>query len=143
MFFFFSEKRLDFHRLYHTNTLEIQFRFLMRNAKIRQGKLIFPANKTSFYCFYWRELIQSLFLSVFSRILTEYEDLLSKSSYSVQLSENKDQKNYGFGHFLLSYRHAGFYLVRKLHILSKSWIYWQDNVLNAWMFYKVSIKTSY
>ena len=36
--------------------------------------------------------IRSLFWSVFPCIRTEYEDLLSKSRYSVQMRENTDQK---------------------------------------------------
>ena len=39
------------------------------------------------------------FWSVFSRIWTEYGDLLYISPYSVQMRENKDQKNSVFGHF--------------------------------------------
>ena len=42
------------------------------------------------------------FWSVFSRIRTEYGDLLLKSVYSVQVRENKDQKNAVFGQFLPS-----------------------------------------
>ena len=36
--------------------------------------------------------IRSFFWSVFSRIRTEYRDLLRKSPYSVRLRENTDQK---------------------------------------------------
>ena len=39
------------------------------------------------------------FWSVFSRIWTEYGDLLYISPYSVQMWENKDQKNSVFGQF--------------------------------------------
>ena len=46
-----------------------------------------------------------------------------------------------FGYFSLIDKHARFYLVSKFHILSESRIYWQDNVLHAWVFYKVFIKT--
>ena len=42
------------------------------------------------------------FWSVFSRIRTEYEDLQSKSLYSVQMRENTDQKNSEYEHFLRS-----------------------------------------
>ena len=42
------------------------------------------------------------FWSVFSHIWTECVDLRSKSSYSVQIRENTDQKNSLFGHFLHS-----------------------------------------
>ena len=38
--------------------------------------------------------IQSFFWSVFSRIWTEYGDLILKSSYSAQMRENMDQKNF-------------------------------------------------
>ena len=37
--------------------------------------------------------------NVFSRIGTEYEDLLRKSLYSVQIWENMDRKNSKYGHF--------------------------------------------
>ena len=40
------------------------------------------------------------FLSVFSRIRTEYGDLLCKSPYSVRMWENTTQKNSENGHFL-------------------------------------------
>ena len=36
--------------------------------------------------------IRSFFWSVFSCILTEYQDLLRKSPYSVRIQENTDQK---------------------------------------------------
>ena len=36
--------------------------------------------------------IRSFFWSVFSRIWTEYEDLLRKSPYSVQIRQNSKQK---------------------------------------------------
>ena len=38
--------------------------------------------------------------NIFSRILTEYGDLLRKSPYSVRMRENADQKNSEHGHFL-------------------------------------------
>ena len=44
-------------------------------------------------------LIQSFFWSVFSFIHIEDRDLLRKSSYSVRIQENKDQKNSLFRHF--------------------------------------------
>ena len=40
------------------------------------------------------------FLSVFSRIWTEYRYLFWKSPYSVRMPENKSQKNSEHGHFL-------------------------------------------
>ena len=43
--------------------------------------------------------IRSFFWSIFSCILNEYRDLLRKSSYSVWIQENTDQKNSVFGHF--------------------------------------------
>ena len=42
------------------------------------------------------------FLSVFSRIRTEYGEILYISSYSVRIWENKDQKNSEYGHFSCS-----------------------------------------
>ena len=43
-----------------------------------------------------------LFWSVLSRIRTEYREIRSISSHSVQTWENTDQKNSVFGHFLCS-----------------------------------------
>ena len=39
------------------------------------------------------------FLSVFSRIWTEYAEILRISLYSVRMFENKDQKNSEYGYF--------------------------------------------
>ena len=41
-----------------------------------------------------------LFWSEFSRIRTEYEEILCISQYSVQMRENTDQNNSEYGHFL-------------------------------------------
>ena len=43
-----------------------------------------------------------LFWSVFSRIRTEFGDILPISSYSVRIRENTDQNNSDYGHFLRS-----------------------------------------
>ena len=43
-----------------------------------------------------------LFWSVFSRIRTEYGEILRISPYSVQIRENTDQNNSEQGHFLRS-----------------------------------------
>ena len=43
--------------------------------------------------FYW---------SAFSRIWTEYEEILRISPYSVRMRENTEQKNSKYGHFLCS-----------------------------------------
>ena len=43
-----------------------------------------------------------LFWSEFSRIRTEYEEILRISQYSVQMRENTDQNNSEYGHFLRS-----------------------------------------
>ena len=43
-----------------------------------------------------------LFWSVFSRIRTEYGEILRISPYSVQMRENTDQNNSEYGHFLRS-----------------------------------------
>ena len=42
---------------------------------------------------------RSFFWSVFSRIWTEYGDLLRKSSYSVRMQGNTDQNKLRFEHF--------------------------------------------
>ena len=41
-----------------------------------------------------------LFWSVFSRIRTEYEEILRISPFSVRMRENRDQNNSKYGHFL-------------------------------------------
>ena len=46
--------------------------------------------------------IQSFFWFVFSCIWTEYEDLRSKSPFSIRIPQNTDQKNSIFGYFLQS-----------------------------------------
>ena len=46
--------------------------------------------------------IRSFFCSAFSRIRTEYEEIRSKSPYSVRMRENTNQKNSVFGHFSCS-----------------------------------------
>ena len=43
-----------------------------------------------------------LFLSVFSRIWTEYGEILRISPYSVRMRENTDQNNSEYIHFLRS-----------------------------------------
>ena len=46
------------------------------------------------------------FWSAFSRIPTEYGELLRKSPYSVRMRENTDQKNSEYGHFSHSVVHV-------------------------------------
>ena len=46
-----------------------------------------------------------LFWSVFSRIRTEYGEILRISSYSVRMRENTDQNNCKYGYFLRSANH--------------------------------------
>ena len=43
--------------------------------------------------------IRSFFWSAFSRIRTEYGEILRISPYSARMRENTDQKNSVFGHF--------------------------------------------
>ena len=43
-----------------------------------------------------------LFWSAFSRIRTEYREILRISPYSVRMRENTDQNNFEYGHFLRS-----------------------------------------
>ena len=50
----------------------------------------------------WKVSVFWVFLFGISRIRTKYGDLLCKSSYSVRIRENTDQKNYDYGHFLRS-----------------------------------------
>ena len=47
-------------------------------------------------------LYSELFWSVFSRIRTEYGEILRISPYSVRMWENADQNNSKYGHFLRS-----------------------------------------
>ena len=47
-------------------------------------------------------LHSELFWSAFSRIWTEYEEILHISPYSVQMRENADQNKSEYGHFLHS-----------------------------------------
>ena len=47
------------------------------------------------------------FLSRFSRIWTEYEDVLCLSLYSVQMWEAEDQRNTEYIHFLRSVKFPG------------------------------------
>ena len=55
-----------------------------------------------------------LFWSLFSRILTEYGEMLLISPYSVEMWKNTDQKNSEYGHFLrsdiLTETHSHFFL---------------------------------
>ena len=46
-----------------------------------------------------------LFWAVFSRIRTEYGEMLRISLYSVRMLENTDQNNSEYGHFLRSVTH--------------------------------------
>ena len=50
-------------------------------------------------------LHSELFLSTFSRIRTEYGEILRISPYSVRMRENEDQNNSEYGHFLRRARH--------------------------------------
>ena len=45
------------------------------------------------------------FWSVFSRIRTEYAEILRISPYSARMRENTDQKNFEYGHFSRSTFH--------------------------------------
>ena len=49
--------------------------------------------------------IRSFFWSVFSCIRTEYGEIRSISSHSVQMRENTDQNHSEYGHFLRSDSH--------------------------------------
>ena len=46
--------------------------------------------------------LSELFWSVFSRIRTEYGEILRIPPYSVRIQENTDQNNSEYGHFLRS-----------------------------------------
>ena len=65
------------------------------NSTILQFKL--RKSCVVLFCFFpsaaWHVSVFGIFRFVFSRIRTEYGDLLCKSPYSVQMRENRDQKN--------------------------------------------------
>ena len=46
-----------------------------------------------------KSLYLEFFWSLFFRICTEYKDIFRFSPYSVQMPENKDQKNFEYGDF--------------------------------------------
>ena len=58
-----------------------------------------------------------LFWSVFSRIRTEYGEILRISPYSVRMRENTDQNNSEYGHFLHSVFSSRFYHIGNLIFL--------------------------
>ena len=62
------------------------------------------------------------FWSVFSRIWSEYKELLFKTLYSVWMHENMDQKNSYYGHFLYS---VNYQLIKKL-LLTKTQLHYQN-----------------
>ena len=59
-----------------------------------------------------KHLYSKFFWSTFSRIQTEYGELLHISPYSVRMWKNKDQKNPEYRHFLRSVK--GNYISRDL-----------------------------
>ena len=60
-----------------------------------------------------------LFWSAYSRIRTEYWEILRISPYSVQMRENADQSNYKYGHFSRRvYRNRSFSVELNTNILS-------------------------
>ena len=61
--------------------------------------------------------IRKFFWSIFSRIWTKYGEILRISPYSVQIQENKDQKNSVFGHNSCSDRS-----IAKVCNITKNWI---------------------
>ena len=70
--------------------------------------------------------IRSFFWSVFSRIQTEYKEILGISPHLVRMRENTDQKNSVFGHFSRSiinhdyFQRVFFRLYAALILLTKS-----------------------
>ena len=64
-----------------------------------------------------------LFWSAFSRIWTEYEEILCISPYSVQMRENADQNNSEYAHFLRSGRRT-LRTTRMKKYLSSAYIIW-------------------
>ena len=52
-----------------------------------------------------KRLYSKFFLSVFSRIQTEYRQILRISQYSLRMRENTDHKNSECGYFLRSVKH--------------------------------------
>ena len=69
---------------------------------------------------YWNSLREKcpysdLFWSAFSRLRTEYGEILGISPYSVQMREKADQNNFKYGHFLRSD-----YLLSTIFLLKKN-----------------------
>ena len=63
-----------------------------------------------------------LFWFIFSRIRTEYWEILSISPYLVQMRENTDQSNSEHGHFLLSVHYSQSKLEARKPELWKCWL---------------------
>ena len=77
------------------------------NALIRLKKFMnFEEKKILINSYFMANLFySSVFLSVLSRIRTEYGDLICKFPYAVRMLENTDQKNSEYGNFLCSVSH--------------------------------------
>ena len=77
--------------------------------------------KCPFSEFYW---------SVFSRIRTECGKILHISPYSVQLRENKDQKNSEYGHFLRCDWLLAFFYVCLIHVTWTFDLVWNQMLID-------------
>ena len=73
--------------------------------KFEKPKISYLLEKTlvlSIICHCVKFQYSELFWSAFSRIRTEYREILGISPHSVQMRENGDQNNSEYGHFLRS-----------------------------------------
>ena len=99
------------------------------------------------------------FWSLFSRVRTEYGEILRISPYSVRMQENPDQNNYEYGHFRclresclrlchnLLFIHSGEYLFASpfptLHIIpSFHLISWRGHFVETHSFRRIFISES-
>ena len=94
-------------------------------------KLILTGNLVIVLITAWKVSVFLVFLSVFSRIWTEYGEIRSISPYSVWMRKKTNQKNFKYGHFLRSGYLFDFYLLSIFVALLKQ---------NLWAFKSMSFK---
>ena len=106
-------------------------------------KLLITSKVFKIYCYHSLRhcvksvQIRSYFWSVFSRIRTEYGEILRISPYSVRMLENTDQKNSVFEHFSRSASdyeldHDRLEVITsdyKRRVAWKEWLFWNERFL--------------
>ena len=85
-----KRKQLFFRVLFHC-VHEISIKHLHQNTNFFHGYMIEISLLRPYLEFFW---------SAFFHIWTKYDDLIFKSSYSVQMQKNTDYKNFKYGHIL-------------------------------------------